>query len=130
MAEPFVLGRGKDFCRGCNGADLFSALNLGDLPIANELWSDEGESPEIFPLHLRICNECGLGQVEDVVTPTRLFRDYRYLSSISTSFTEHARRFVLSIVESNLIKKEDWVWKLQVMMATCSGISLIMGFAS
>lgn len=112
MAEPFVLGRGKDFCRGCNGADLFSALNLGDLPIANELWSDEGESPEIFPLHLRICNECGLGQVEDVVTPTRLFRDYRYLSSISTSFTEHARRFVLSIIESNLIKNEDWVLEI------------------
>ena len=34
---PFIEGRGEDFCRGCLGKELFSALDLGNLPIANEL---------------------------------------------------------------------------------------------
>lgn len=112
MADEFVLGRGKNFCRGCGEVELFSALNLGDLPIANELWAHEEEIPEDFPLHLRICNACGLGQVEDVVTPSRLFRDYRYLSSISASFIEHARKYVISAIDSLQIKNDDWVLEI------------------
>ena len=105
----FILGRGKNFCRSCDSPDLFSALDLGSLPIANELWKNVQVSSEIFPLHLRICKSCGLGQVEDVVTPSRLFRDYRYLSSVSSSFIEHAKDFVDSMLASNVVTQEDWV---------------------
>ena len=69
--------RGRDFCRGCSGKNLFSALDLGELPLANELQKTPNEHVEKFPLHLRICEECGLGQVADVVTPERIFVDYR-----------------------------------------------------
>jgi len=100
------------FCRGCKGTDLFSALDLGELPIANELWSDENQSIELFPLHLRICRNCGLGQVEDVVTPSRLFRDYRYLSSTSTSFLEHARIFTVDAMRDFDFEDGDWVLEI------------------
>ncbi|MFZ3021001.1 MAG: hypothetical protein WA090_02685, partial [Candidatus Nanopelagicaceae bacterium] len=109
MANPFIPGRGKDYCRGCNHPELFSALDLGDLPIANELWQQESEVIEKFPLHLRICRRCGLGQVEDVVTPSRLFRDYRYLSSMSASFIEHARVYATEIASILKFKDEEWV---------------------
>jgi 2-polyprenyl-3-methyl-5-hydroxy-6-metoxy-1,4-benzoquinol methylase len=108
----FILGRGKDFCRSCDSSDLFSALDLGDLPIANELWENVQFSSEVFPLHLRICRSCGLGQVEDVVTPSRLFRDYRYLSSVSSSFVEHAKNFVNAMLESNVVTQENWVLEI------------------
>lgn len=112
MADAFLLGRGKDFCRGCNGLELFSVLDLGELPIANELWATRDEPKEVFPLHLRICPTCGLGQVEDVVTPTRLFRDYRYLSSISTSFVEHARIFAIDSHSRLGLQTNDWVLEI------------------
>lgn len=112
MADAFLLGRGKDFCRGCNGVELFSVLDLGELPIANELWPTQDEPREIFPLHLRICSVCGLGQVEDVVTPSRLFRDYRYLSSISTSFVEHARSFAVDSRARLDLQPDDWVLEI------------------
>ena len=112
MAKDFIVGRGKDFCRGCSESNLFSVLDLGDLPIANELWSSEHEVKEVFPLHLRICTNCGLGQVEDVVTPTRLFRDYRYLSSISSSFVEHARIYALEVRNRLEFKPNDWVLEI------------------
>ena len=110
--DSFINGRGREFCRGCNSSDLFSALDLGLLPIANELWKTPDELIERFPLHLRICERCGLGQVEDVVTPSRLFRDYRYLSSTTSSFIEHARLFVnRSIIE---LEFQEGEWVLEI----------------
>ena len=111
-SKPFITGRGKDFCRGCLGNSLFSALDLGELPIANELLQAQKSSIEKFPLHLRICSACGLGQVADVVTPERIFRDYRYLSSISSTFLNHASVFVNERVAAGLFSKGDWVLEI------------------
>ena len=109
---PFIRGRGEIFCRGCLGKDLFSALNLGDLPIANELLLTEHSAIEKFPLYLRVCNECGLGQVADVVTPDRIFRDYRYLSSMSSTFLCHASDFVDQRVQEGMFSPGDWVLEI------------------
>lgn len=109
---PFIEGRGKDFCRGCLAPNLFSALDLGNLPIANELLLSQESEIEKFPLHLRICRDCQLGQVADVVTPERIFRDYRYLSSMSTTFLKHASDFVSQQVEARLFSSGDWVLEI------------------
>ncbi len=109
---PFIDGRGQVFCRGCLGENLFSALDLGNLPIANELLLTEHSEIEKFPLHLRVCVECGLGQVADVVTPERIFRDYRYLSSMSATFLGHASDFVDQRIQEDMFTKEDWVLEI------------------
>jgi hypothetical protein len=111
-SETFIEGRGNVFCRGCLGETLFSALNLGDLPIANELLLTVESEIEKFPLHLRICTSCGLGQVADVVTPDRIFRDYRYLSSMSSTFLKHASDFVAQQVENTTFLPTDWVLEI------------------
>jgi len=109
---PFIDGRGEVFCRGCLGKKLFSALDLGELPIANELLLTEYSVIEKFPLHLSVCAECGLGQVADVVTPERIFRDYRYLSSMSSTFLRHASDFVEQRVREEIDSVEDWVLEI------------------
>ena len=109
---PFIEGRGGVFCRGCLGGNLFSGLDLGELPIANELLKSSEGSLEKFPLHLRVCSECGLGQVADVVTPERIFRDYRYLSSMSTTFLQHATDFVNQRVQGGVFSPGDWVLEI------------------
>lgn len=111
-SQPFIEGRGQGFCRGCLEKQLFSALNLGNLPIANELLIDKDAPIEKYPLHLRVCVNCGLGQVADVVTPARIFRDYRYLSSMSTTFLQHASDFVDQQIQNGLITKADWVLEI------------------
>ncbi len=111
-SQSFQIGRGSDYCRGCLDVNLFSALDLGHLPIANELLNESKELIEKFPLHLQICSSCGLGQVADVVTPERIFRDYRYLSSMSTTFLEHASSFVVDIIESGRVVTGDWVLEI------------------
>lgn len=109
---PFVEGRGDIFCRGCLSNNLFSALDLGYLPIANELLLSKDSTIEKFPLHLKVCAECGLGQVADVTTPERIFRDYRYLSSTSTTFLKHAHDFVEQQVKRGYISTNDWVLEI------------------
>ena len=111
-SQPFIEGRGNSFCRGCLGEGLFSALDLGVLPIANELQSSQDSEVEKFPLHLRICADCGLGQVADVVSPERIFKEYRYLSSMSTTFLKHASDFVNEKVEAELFLPRDWVLEI------------------
>ena len=109
---PFIEGRGEIFCRACSGERLFSAIDFGDLPIANELLL----SPEIqidrYSLHLRICRDCGLGQVADVVSPERIFRDYRYLSSMSSTFLKHTSNYVVERVEEGRFSSGEWVLEI------------------
>ena len=109
---PFLSGRGELFCRGCLGEVLFSGLDLGALPIANELLLNQESKIDKFPLHLRICSACGLGQVSDVVTPERIFRDYRYLSSMSSTFLQHASTFVEKRVQEGMFSHGDWVLEI------------------
>ena len=109
---PFIEGRGEVFCRGCLSRNLFSALDLGELPIANELLLTSVSEIEKFPLHLRVCLDCHLGQVADVITPERIFRDYRYLSSMSSTFLKHASDFVNERVHEGMFSPDDWVLEI------------------
>ena len=111
-SHPYIEGRGDVFCRGCSGGNLFLGLNLGNLPIANELLQSREGEIEKFPLQFRICIDCGLGQVAEVVTPERIFRDYRYLSSMSTTFLQHAADFVDQRVREEMLLAGDWVLEI------------------
>jgi hypothetical protein len=108
----FIEGRGSTFCRGCHSEKVFSGLDLGELPIANELLISSVGHLDKFPLHLKICTECGLGQVADVVSPDRIFRDYRYLSSMSTTFLQHASDFVDDMIQRGMFAADDWVLEI------------------
>jgi hypothetical protein len=109
---PKARGRGETYCRGCNSVNMQSCLDLGNLPLANELWITQNQKIDLFPLHLRVCLDCGLGQVGEFVSPERLFSDYRYLSSVSSSFTQHAKKFVDTLIETGKVRKGDWVLEI------------------
>lgn len=52
-----------------------------------------------YPLHVWICTECWLVQLEEYVSPTVIFSDiYPYFSSYSDSWVEHARRYVEKVM--------------------------------
>ena len=46
-----------------------------------------------FPLHVRICENCFLVQLQEYVKPEHIFTEYAYFSSYSTSWVEHARKY-------------------------------------
>jgi C-methyltransferase C-terminal domain/Putative zinc binding domain/Methyltransferase domain len=93
--------RGTVVCRGCGNRSLIPILDLGLQPLANELLPDAESHAALFPLHLKICRVCGLGQVGEFVDPERIFGDYPYLSSVSTSWVAHAKAYA-SLMQGSL----------------------------
>ncbi|MFL6223681.1 MAG: methyltransferase domain-containing protein [Actinomycetes bacterium] len=83
-------------CRLCGSGHLRSFLDLGATPPC-ELFlpADAVEQPEMtYPLHVRVCESCLLAQLPPLITPEETFTEYAYFSSFSTSWVEHAGRFV------------------------------------
>jgi C-methyltransferase C-terminal domain/Putative zinc binding domain/Methyltransferase domain len=88
-------------CRLCGSAQLRSFVDLGATPPC-ELFLTERtlERPELtYPLHVRVCEACLLAQLPPLITPEETFTEYAYFSSFSSSWVEHARRFVDAAVE-------------------------------
>jgi len=104
--------RGVSFCRGCESTSLFLALDLGESPLANSLASTQGTSLEKFPLELRICENCSLGQIGEFETPEQIFTDYPYLSSTSATWLEANKRFAQDIVHSQNLGFGDLIVEL------------------
>jgi hypothetical protein len=88
-------------CRLCGSARLRSFLDLGATPPCELFLPAEAvERPEMtYPLHVRVCENCLLAQLPPLITPEETFTEYAYFSSFSTSWVEHARRFVDGAVQ-------------------------------
>ncbi|HEY6797938.1 MAG TPA: class I SAM-dependent methyltransferase [Kineosporiaceae bacterium] len=83
-------------CRLCAAPLTRTFVDLGMSPPCESYLSvDQLDQPETFyPLHVRVCESCLLVQLPAYVTPESVFSDYAYFSSYSSSWVEHARRFV------------------------------------
>ncbi len=101
-----------EVCRSCASNDVFLAIDLGELPISNELNQEARITTEVFPLRLQVCKNCSLGQVGSEILPTRLFSDYRYLSSVSSSFLFHAQQFCEGLLRSGMVSDGDLVMEI------------------
>ncbi|MBO6781907.1 MAG: methyltransferase domain-containing protein, partial [Alphaproteobacteria bacterium] len=82
-------------CRFCKSALTRSFADLGETPLANSYVdpSKAGTDDPAYPLHARVCDECLLVQVDDVVPAEEIFSDYAYFSSFAESWVAHARRY-------------------------------------
>ncbi|GAB2813767.1 class I SAM-dependent methyltransferase [Actinocorallia aurea] len=78
-----------------------SVVDLGATPPCELFLTREAlDAPEpTYPLHLRLCAQCLLAQIPPLITPEDTFTEYAYFSSFSTSWVEHARRFVDAALE-------------------------------
>jgi SAM-dependent methyltransferase len=88
-------------CRLCGEPLTQTFVDLGmSPPCESYLRADQLDSGETFyPLHVRICGNCLLVQLPAYVAADDVFSDYLYFSSYSTSWVEHARRFVVDMQE-------------------------------
>ncbi|MBV8171287.1 MAG: class I SAM-dependent methyltransferase [Candidatus Eremiobacteraeota bacterium] len=88
-------------CRLC-GAPLGTPfIDLGSSPLSNALvaQADLGSRDAMYPLRAYACERCWLVQVPEHASPERIFRDYPYFSSYSTTWLEHVRRYARDVRE-------------------------------
>jgi SAM-dependent methyltransferase len=88
-------------CRFCGAPvhDLFA--DLGMSPLANSYLPAErvNAMEPFYPLRALVCANCFLVQLEEFETPERIFSDYAYFSSYSSSWLEHSRRYAEQMIE-------------------------------
>ena len=103
-------------CRLCGSRDLESVLDLGATPPCESfLTADRLDDPEpTYPLHVRVCRDCLLVQIPALVSPDDTFTEYAYFSSFSSSWVEHARRFVDEAAERMTLGVRDDAFVVEV----------------
>ena len=108
-----ISKRGFSICRACDSESLVSILDLGEQPLPAEYGLTSEDVLDRFPLHLKICKDCGMGQLGEYVLPDRIFHEkYPYLSSASEYWVNHAKNFANEMVENLSLGKNSLVVEL------------------
>jgi SAM-dependent methyltransferase len=94
-------------CRICGNERTTKFLSLGQTPLANSFLRPEqlNAPEEQFPLDVVLCEQCGLVQLNHVVPPEVMFRNYIYVSSTSRTMPAHFAAYSDAIV-SRFLKPE------------------------
>ena len=82
-------------CRFC-AADLrrtFVDLGMSPLCETYPSASDLNRGEVYYPLHVYVCEECFLVQLEQYESPQNIFSDYAYFSSYSESWLKHCEKY-------------------------------------
>lgn len=87
-------------CRICGSNVLVPYLSYGEQPLANRLLSSPEEPCPVYPLSISFCPECGLSQLDQVISPMLLYhKDYFYQSGVSNSWVKHCAELAGELVE-------------------------------
>ena len=76
-------------CRSCGNINLKRVVSLGYQPLANNLLRKKIEKHELYPLEMNYCPQCHNCQLSVSVDPKKMFSNYLYTSSTSSSFRKH-----------------------------------------
>ncbi len=105
MFESFKIKK----CRICDNKKLYTYLNLGNQPPSNSFIKFLNKKEKKFSLKVKICENCGLSQLDTVVSPKNIFKDYVYLSSSSKALVEHYKNMTLEILKVTKPKKDSLI---------------------
>lgn len=98
-------------CRICKNKELLDALDLGEVALANSFLdkSQLNQEEARYPLKAVWCRDCGLFQIDEVVSPETLFRNYIYVSGTSDAMRKHFKGLATEVVNGFKLTKESLV---------------------
>jgi SAM-dependent methyltransferase len=82
-------------CLSCAAPLRHTFVDLGMSPLCESYVAPENlfRMEPFYPLHVYVCGECFLVQLEEFVSPAEIFTEYAYFSSYADSWVEHMRRY-------------------------------------
>lgn len=88
-------------CRFCGAALTQTFVDLGMSPLCESYVNAErlNQMEPFYPLHVYVCGQCFLVQLEQYVNPEHIFTEYAYFSSYAESWLQHARKYTDLVVE-------------------------------
>ncbi|MCB0213562.1 MAG: methyltransferase domain-containing protein, partial [Anaerolineae bacterium] len=91
----------RSICRFCKTPLRHTFVDLGMSPLCESYVDHEhlNHMEAFYPLHVYVCENCFLVQLDEFVTPDNIFSEYAYFSSFSDSWLQHAKNYTDMIVE-------------------------------
>jgi len=101
VTQSAVAAVSRATCRFCGTRLRTTFVDLGMSPLCQTHIEPHqlNHMEPFYPLHVWVCHECFLVQLEEYVAPSEIFSNYAYFSSYSDSWVEHARRYVELVTE-------------------------------
>jgi hypothetical protein len=101
-------------CRFCKTALRHTFVDLGMSPLCESFLRPEqtNQMEAFYPLHVFVCDQCFLVQLEEFVSPDKIFTEYAYFSAFSDSWLEHCRRYTEQMNERFHLNGESLVVEL------------------
>ncbi|MFI5323862.1 MAG: methyltransferase domain-containing protein [Thermodesulfobacteriota bacterium] len=101
-------------CRFCGNSLTQTFVDLGVSPLCESYRSRDqlNQMEPFYPLHVYVCSECYLVQLEEFVTPEDIFTEYAYFSSYSDTWLSHARKYVETVTKRFGLSAESFVVEL------------------
>ena len=104
----------QPLCRFCESPLRHTLVDLGMSPLCESYVTRDqlSQMEPFYPLHVYVCGECFLVQLEAYVSAEHIFSEYAYFSSYSDSWVEHARVYTERMVERCGLGPQDHVVEL------------------
>jgi hypothetical protein len=101
-AFPLEIGQQPQAkaCRFCGAGLQQTFVDLGMSPLCETYpYAEQLNCGETYyPLHVYVCEECWLVQLEEYESAEKIFSDYAYFSSFSDSWLKHADKYCQQMI--------------------------------
>ncbi len=94
MNETFYI---RETCRLCNSMNLVVALPLRPSPICDEYLTSPRKQQN-YPLNLLLCKDCGFVQIDCVIDPNIIYKDYIFVTTSSLPLRSHFSQYAADVV--------------------------------
>ncbi len=101
-------------CRFCGSQLTHTVVDLGMSPLCESFVSAEhlNRMEAFYPLHVFVCDNCFLVQLEEYVSPQDIFTEYAYFSSYSRDWLSHAEKYTQKMISDLSLNEESQVVEL------------------
>ena len=98
-------------CRFCETTLKHTFVDLGKSPLCESFLSFDqlNQMEPFYPLHVYVCENCFLVQLEAYVSPEHIFTEYAYFSSYSDSWLQHANQYTKKMIHRFGLSSESFV---------------------
>jgi SAM-dependent methyltransferase len=101
-------------CRFCGAGLRHTFVDLGMSPPCEAILerAQLNEMEAFYPLHVFVCEQCFLVQLQEYVAPKDIFTEYAYFSSYSNSWLAHAKAYTKLMIERFKLNAQSQIVEL------------------
>ena len=109
-----ISNNGRGTCRFCKSPIQHTFVDLGMSPLCESNLRPEqlNQMEPFYPLHVFVCENCFLVQLEEYVSPDSIFTEYAYFSSYSESWLQHCQRYTEQMLDRFQLSEQSLVVEL------------------